>query len=107
KFDKAAPGKVAEGLEKSVKYIDSVMDTLKTIKSTLEDAQALRDAKHGSGAQQVRALKVVFDAIAKGTGAAEVPGLKQFFDAYSEALDGIATNVAAIETAVKSKIKMA
>ena len=105
KFTKGAGGQVAEGLEQAGKYIDSVVGTLKQIKSGIEDAQALRHARDGSGADQVRALKVVFDNIRSATGADEVPGVKQLFDAYSQALDGIAGNVAAIEAATRAKIK--
>jgi Mg2+ and Co2+ transporter CorA len=107
KYESSVPGKVAEGLDKAGKYIDTVVDQLGAIKDGIQQLQTFDNAANGTGADQVRALKMVFDKIKNESGAKDVPGVGQFLDAYSQALDGIATSVDSIEKSLKANLKMA
>jgi hypothetical protein len=107
KYKASAPGEVASGLEDAQGYIDTITGTLDSVRAGLAEFKAFDDAANGSGADQIRAMKMMFDKIKTATGAGEVPGVGQFLDAYSTALDGIANNVNQIETTLKDRLKMA
>lgn len=107
KYEGSAAGQTAAGLAKAQDYIGQAVSTLQSVRNQVADLQALDDARDGSAADQVRALKIVIDKTGQATGADEVPGVKQFLDAYSQALSGIADNVASIEKSMSSNIAMA
>ncbi len=107
KYQATAPGKVAAGLDKASKTIGGVIDQLEAAKTALEGVKAIDDAAHGTGAEQIRAMKYGFDQLKGKLGVDEVPGLGAFLDAYSEAMDGIASNVDIIEKTTKERLAVA
>ncbi|HUO92247.1 MAG TPA: hypothetical protein VMU22_04955 [Rhizomicrobium sp.] len=107
KYEGSAAGKTAAGLAKAQDYIGKAVSTLQAVRDQVADLQTLDDARDGSAADQVRALKIVIDKTGQASGAAEVPGVKQFLDAYSQAVAGIADNVASIENSMSANIAMA
>ena len=107
KYQGSAAGQTASGLAKAQDYINSAVGQLQNVRDQVADLQALDNARNGTAADQVRALKVVVDKMKKVTGADKVPGVGQFLDAYSTAIGGMAANVAAIEASMKKNIAMA
>jgi len=107
KYESSAAGKTAAGLAKAQDYINTAVTQLQNVRDRVADLQALDNARNGSAADQVRALKVVIDNMKKVTGADKVPGVGDFLDAYSTAVGGIANNVASIEASMKKNIAMA
>jgi hypothetical protein len=107
KFNNTAPGRVGGGLDQGAKLIGKIVDNLESIKGGLETIKAFSDAENGTGEDQIRSMKVVFDQLKSKLPIKGVPGLGTLLDAYSTAIGGIADSVGSIEKTLKSRIKMA
>lgn len=107
KYKKTAPGQTAQGLDAAGKFIGDLVEKLESAKTALAGINALDDAKNGTGAQQIRAMKFGFDQLKGRLAVDEVPGLGALLDAYSEAMDGIANSVDSIERTTKERLRMA
>ena len=107
KYDKTAVGQVHSGLNRGAKLAGEAVKKLEQAREVLRLEQAQDDAAHGTGAEQIRALKTGFDALKGRLAVDEVPGLGDLFNAYSDAMGSIADNVGRWETQVKAKIKQA
>ena len=66
--------------------------------------KTLIDAKEGTNADQIKALKAVIDSIGGMTGASEVPGVAQFLQAYSTALGTMYGTVNEVESSLKDRL---
>jgi hypothetical protein len=107
RYKASAPGQTAAGLEKSAEFIGKVIEKIGSVKTALAGVNAIDDAKNGTGAEQIRAMKFGFDQLKSTLAVDEVPGLGDFLDAYSQAMDGIANSVDAIERVTKERLRMA
>lgn len=106
-YKATAAGRAVGNVEAAAKQIKPAIEKLEEIKGTLEGVLAYDNARYGTGAEQIMAMKYGFDRLKDSIGADEVPGLGQMLDAYSQAMEGISVSVGRIEEATKAKLRMA